>query len=389
MKRFAFLNYNITFMRIWSLMTKEFKLIVRDKGTIGILLIMPLIQLILFGYAIRIDPKHLPMVVVSYDHSPLTRSFISKLQASTYFNVIDASSNNVNLAKEDMASGKISFILTIPANFTHEFIRGQNPQLLVELDGSDPGSSGTASGVFQPILQEAIDDFKQHGLNNTATTNAMNANDVDLVIHRNYNEANKSELDIIPGMIGVLLTMTMVMITASSITKENEDGSMEMLLSTPLLPIEIIIGKVLPYVVLGYLQLTTILIFSKLLINLPIEGSLVLLYLSSAPFILANLMIGMIFSTLATTPMQAMQLSILYQLPSMMISGYLFSFFGMPKWAQWIGYCVPMTYYMRICRGIILKGNEFMQIMPNLIPICVMAGIFIVIASKIFRQTLD
>jgi ABC-2 type transport system permease protein len=387
-------------MRTWSFMVKEFRLILRDKGTIVILIVMPLIQLVLFGYAIRIDPKHLPVVIVTYDHSPLTRNFISKLQASTYFTVVDALSNNINQARADMTSGKISYIVTIPANFTHNFIRGENPQLLVEVDGSDPGSSGTAIGVFQPILQEAIDDFTKNGLGNIIPASSSmnvtgslninnNANSVNLVIHRNYNEANKSELDIIPGLIGVLLTMTMVMITASSITKENEDGTMEMLLSTPLRPFEIIIGKVLPYVVLGYLQLTTILLFSRLLIHLPIDGSLWLLYLSSAPFILANLMVGMIFSTLATTPMQAMQLSMLYQLPSMMLSGYFFSFFGMPQWAQWIGRCVPMTYYMRICRSIILKGSGFMQVLPNLLPICVMAAVFIVIASNVFKQTLD
>lgn len=377
------MKINISPMRTWSLMIKEFKLILRDKGTIIILIVMPLIQLILFGFAINIDPKHLPTAVIVYDNSPLTRSIVSNLQASTYFNVIDTS-NDFKKAKYNLGSGKISFIVTIPANFTHDFIRGNNPQLLVELDGSDPGSSGTAVAVFQPILQQTIADFIKNGLNNVST-----AKNINLIIHRSYNEANKSELDIIPGIIGVLLTMTMVMLTSSSITRENEDGTMEMLLSTPLLPLEIIIGKILPYVTLGYLQLTIILIFSKLLINLPIEGNIFLLYLSSAPFIIANLMIGMIFSTLANTPMQAMQLSMLYQLPSMMISGYLFSFFGMPKWAQLIGLCVPMTYYMRISRGIILKGNEFLQIMPNLIPICIISIILIVIASKVFRQTLD
>lgn len=364
-------------------MVKEFKLILRDKGTIAILVIIPLIQLILFGFAIKIDPKHLPTAVIIYDHSPLTRGIISNLQASTYFDIVDTS-NNFKEAKQKLESGKISFIVTIPENFTHDFIRGNNPQILVELDGSDPGSSGTAVSVFQPILQRTIDYFIKNGLNVVSNTKNVN-----LIMHRNYNEANKSELSIIPGLIGVLLTMTMVMLTSSSITRENEDGTMEMLLSTPLRPLEIIIGKILPYVTLGYLQLSVTLIFSKFLVNLPLDSNIFLLYFSSAPFIIANLMIGMIFSALASTPMQAMQLGMLYQLPSLMISGYIFSFFGMPKWAQLIGSCLPMTYYIRISRGVILKGNQFLQVIPNLIPICIISVIFIIIASKVFKQTLD
>jgi ABC-2 type transport system permease protein len=179
------------------------------------------------------------------------------------------------------------------------------------------------------------------------------------------------------------------MLTSSAITSEISVGTMEMLLTTPLKPVEIIIGKVLPYVVLGYVQLTSILIFGKLLINIPIEGSLWLLYLSAAPFIIANLMIGMIFSTIAKTPMQAMQLSIFFQLPSMFLTGYVFSFYGMPKWAQMIGFCLPMTYFTRITRGIMLKANHFSDIVPNVWPIVLIALVLVVITSKIFRRTLD
>lgn len=371
-------------LRIWSLMIKEFKLIIRDKGTISILIAMPLIQITLFGFAIKIDPKHLPMAIVDYDHSPLTRTFISDLQASTYFELVDTS-NDFKKAKDDLVTGKISFIVTIPKNFTHDYISGKKPQLLVEMDGTDPGSSGTAFGVFQPILEQSLNDFSRNGLGSPPT----NPRTYDLVLHRSFNEANKSELDIIPGIIGVLISMTMVVVTSSSITKESDDGTMEMLLATPLNPIEIIVGKVLPYITLGYMQLTAILIYSKLLINLPIEGSIALLYLVSAPFILANLMVGMIFSTLATTPMQAMQLSMLYQLPAMLLSGYFFSFFGMPKWAQYIGETFPLTYFMRICRGILLKNTELTQVLPNLYPMCIISIIFIILASLIFRQTLD
>ena len=210
-----------------------------------------------------------------------------------------------------------------------------------------------------------------------------------MVIHRLYNESNRSAFNIIPGLIGVLLTMTMVMLTSTSITSEFESGSMEMLLSTPLKPIEIILGKVIPYIVLGYLQLTSILILGRLLIHIPMEGNVLLMYLAAAPFIIANLMVGMIFSTIAKTPMQAMQLSTFYQLPSMFLSGYIFSFYGMPLWAQWVGSCLPMTYFMRITRGIMLKGNDANQIIPNIIPIMIITFILIMLAKKVFKKTLD
>ena len=192
-----------------------------------------------------------------------------------------------------------------------------------------------------------------------------------------------------PGLIGVLLTMTMVMLTSTAITSEFESGTMEMLLSTPLKPVEIIIGKVIPYIVLGYLQLTSILIFGKLLIHIPIEGSILLLYFAAAPFIVANLMMGMIFSTFAKTPMQAMQLSTFFQLPSMFLSGYIFSFYGMPAWAQVIGSCLPMTYFMRITRGIMLKGNALSQVLPNIWPIVLIAIVLVIVTKMVFRKTLD
>ena len=384
---FLFRNLQLrSFSRIRGLIRKEFILIVRDRGTIAMLVILPIMLLIVFGYAISLDPKHLPTAIISYDHSPLTRNFVSNLETSGYFKIVDTSTDEQRI-KQKLNSGRISFAMTIPANFTRKFIRGENPELLVEIDGSDPGSSATALGHVLPILNLAIDQFTQRGLA-TAPQNTINRT-VNLVIHRMYNEANHSAYNIVPGLIGVLLTLTMVMLTSTAITSEFESGTMEMLLSTPLLPIEIILGKVLPYIVLGYLQLTSILIFGKLLIHIPIEGSLWLLYLAAAPFIVANLMVGMIFSTLATTPMQATQLSMFYQLPSMFLSGYVFSFYGMPKWAQMIGSCLPMTYFVRITRGIMLKGNEIKQIWPNILPILFIAFTLIILTKMVFRKTLD
>ena len=384
----AFIRYVnlIPLLRIAGLIRKEFILIFRDRGTIAMLIVLPIMLLILFGFAISLDPKNLPTAIITYDHSPLTRYFISNLETSRYFKIIDQSSNEARV-KQQLESGKISFALTIPANFTRQFIRGENPQLLVEMDGSDPGSSATALSNIQPILNLALDQFNQHGL--AVNPHPPFKRSVNLIIHRLYNESNRSAFNIVPGLIGVLLTMTMVMLTSTAIISEFASGTMELLLSTPLQATEIILGKVIPYIVLGYLQLTSILIFGKLLIHIPIEGSLWLLYVASAPFIIANLMVGMIFSTLASTPMQAMQLSTLYQLPSIFLSGYIFSFYGMPIWAQMIGACLPMTYFMRITRGILLKGNEMMQILPNILPIILIAILLIVLTKMIFRKTLD
>lgn len=376
----------ISFARMSGLIRKEFILILRDKGTIAMLVILPVMLLIVFGFAIDLDPKHLPTAVISFDNSPLTRNFISELKTSKYFNVIDTT-NDIALVNHKVRSGYVSFVVNIPANFTRQYIRSENPEILVELDGSDPGSSASALSHVQPILDRALSDFNQRGL--SAVDPHASGRSVKLITHRLFNEANKSAFDIVPGLIGVLLTITMVMLTSTAITSENEAGTMELLLSTPLSPTEIILGKVIPYIVLGYLQLSCILIFGKTLVHIPIEGSLFILYLAAAPFIIANLMIGMIFSTFANTPMQAMQMSTFFQLPSIFLSGYVFSFYGMPQWAQFLGYCLPMTYFMRIARGVLLKGNEWHQIVPNILPILVIACILVMLASLVFRRTLD
>ncbi|CEG57228.1 ABC transporter permease [Legionella fallonii] len=383
-KRLHFFGISIT--RLLGLMRKEFILIVHDRGTIAMLVVLPVLLLILFGFAIDFDPKHLPTTIISYDHSPLTRSFISSLEASGYFKVVDTSGNE-HKKNQDFASGSINLAYTIPPDFTRKYIRNENPQLLVEIDGSDPGSSASALGNSLPILNQALNKFNQEGLGYASPV--IPKRTVNLTTHRLYNEANVSAYNIIPGLIGVLLTLTMVMLTSTAITSEKESGTMELLLSTPLKPLEIILGKVIPYIVLGYLQLTSIIIFGRLLISIPIQGSILLLYLAAAPFIIANLMVGMIYSTIARTPMQAMQLSVFYQLPSMFLSGYIFSFFGMPKWAQLLGYCMPMTYFTRISRGILLKGNTLGQIVPNIIPILLIAFVLMILAGKIFRTTLD
>ena len=387
MKKLFSLFNTISLTRILGLMQKEFIVMRRDKGSIAMILLIPLMQIILFGYAIVPDPKYLPTIVISYDNSPLTRDIIGRLQSSQYFKIL-ATDKNEAYAKQQMAIGKANYIITIPPTFTHDLVRGNKPQILVELDGADASSNGGALSSIPTIVDQAVTTYVQKGLDPQAAINSID-DKVDVVVHRSFNEENKNPYNVIPGLIGALLTMTLVVVTASAITTEIEVGTMEMLLTTPLLPVEIILGKVMPYVVLGYMQLSIVLFAGKVLFDMPMIGSLLLLYIASAPFILGNLMIGMIFSAIAKTQLQAIQLGMFYQLPSMFFSGYLFSFYGMPDWAQFIGSFLPMTYFMRMTRGILLKGNEIPQVIPNLIPIAIISLLFVVIASRIFRKTLD
>jgi ABC-2 type transport system permease protein len=367
-------------------MHKEFTLILRDRGTIALLIMMPLMTLLLFGFAIQLDPKHLPTAIIDHDQTPLTRALVSNMDASGYFWLVEPDSNE-RQAVDGLLKGRLTIVLTIPGDFTRNFVRGDTPPLLIEVDGSDPGNSINAVNQMPPIIDQTVEEFTRHGL--PTASPPVKDRKISLIVHRNFNESNRSAWNIVPGLIGVLLTMTMVMITATAITSERESGTMELLLTTPLKPTEIILGKVIPYVALGYLQLTSVVILGSLLIELPIEGSLPLLYLASAPFIVANLMVGMIFSTVARTPMQAMQLSFFFMLPSIFLSGYVFSYYGMPEWARAIGSALPMTYYMRISRGIFLKGSGMADILPNVLYVTLIATLLVVVTTLKFRRTLD
>ena len=370
--------------RIMGLMHKEFTLIRRDRGTIALLIFLPVMMLMIFGFAIKLDPKNLPTAIVNYDQSPLTRSIVASMGATGYFKITDPDASE-STADNGLSNGSLIYVITFPGNFTTDFIKGKNPQILVEVDGSDPGNSLSAVNHLQPMVDRVVQEFSNRGLR----TPPQPERTVSLNVHQIYNETNNSAFDIVPGLIGVLLTLTMVMITSTAITSERESGTMELLLTTPLKPTEIILGKIIPYVALGYAQLTTILVLGKLLIDLPVEGSLLLLYVASAPFIVASLMVGMIFSTFAKTAMQAMQLSIFFQLPSMFLTGYVFTFYGMPAWAQAIGSILPMTYFMRITRGVLLKASGAMALLPDILMLCLIAAVLITIASKKFNKTLD
>lgn len=370
--------------RLWAVMHKEFIQMCRDRITFAILIIIPLMQIILFGYAINTNPKYLPTVVLTSDYSPFTRTFISGLKNTEYFSI----KKEVKTEKEadDMlATDKAQFIISIPPNFTRDLIRGDHPEIGVDADGTDPVASGRALASV-PILTYTV--FNHLLVGNLRHLRAVPP-PVNVVYHAKYNPEAITAYNIVPGLLGVVLTMTMVMVTCMALTKEREIGTIESLLSTPVQPLEVMIGKLMPYIIVGYIQVFLILIAAFLLFSVPMFGNLFLLVIASLPFIAANLAMGITFSSMAQNQLQAVQMTFFFFLPSILLSGFMFPFWGMPTWAQWIGDCLPLTYFLRIVRGIMLKGNTAIQIWPHVWPILIFMVVVIAIGSRIYHRTLD
>src|SRR3990167_4330495 len=374
----------IKFSRIWAILRKEFFQMRRDRISIGMLLIIPIIQLTLFGFVINTNPKHLPTALVSMDNSILTRTFVTALQHTDYFQI-----NYFPKTQKDaaalLAAGKVLFIINIPADFTKRFIRGDNPQILMEADATDSVSVGSALSALNALQLNVFDHWLIGPLSELKNTNS----NVNFIVHAKYNPEAITQYNIVPGLLGVMLTMTLVMVTSMAITKEREQGTMESLLATPVRPLEVMIGKILPYIIVGYVQALLILFCAYFIFHIDIQGSLILLLLSILPFIAANLSVGLAFSSAAKNQLQAMQMAFFFFLPSILLSGFMFPFYGMPKWAQWIGYILPLTYFLRIVRGIILKGNTFDLVWQNIWPMLIFMVIVLTIALSKYRKTLD
>lgn len=369
--------------RCYAILIKEFIQMKRDRLTFAMIIGIPLIQLILFGFAINSDPKHLPTAVISADESYFTRTFTVALQNSSYFNLVP----NIKTEKEadnSLARGRIQFAIFIPPRFAENLIRGNKPQLLIEADASDPTATGYALTTAQELLQTLTAQL--HG-----SLNQLKPSDqpVNLIIQAKYNPERKTQYNIVPGLLGVVLTMTMVLITSLAITRERERGTMESLLAMPVQPLEVMLGKLIPYIFVGYIQVILILIAAKYLFEVPMEGSILLLFLSCLPFIAANLGVGLTFSTLAQNQLQAMQMSFFFFLPSILLSGFMFPFRGMPEWAQYLGNALPLTHFIYIVRGILLKGNSVSLIFPEIEAIVLFFLIVLVLGLKRYRQTLD
>lgn len=356
----------------------------RDKLTFGMMFGIPLVQLIMFGYAINTDPKHLPTVVVSADTGPLPQAVIQGLRHTDYFDIAPDILTEAE-AQELLAMGDAQFIITFPPNFTRDLLANKHPQLLVQADATDPVAVGNAVGAVQNFIQQAATRDLQGPLAATAPPPPP----VDFRLHLMYNPERRSQVNIVPALLGIVLTMTMVNITAMAIVREKERGTMENLLSTPARPAEVMLGKILPYIAVGYVQAVVILGAARYLFDVPALGSYALLGVCMLLFIMANLGMGILFSTLAKSQLQAMQMAFFFFLPSMMLSGFFFPFRGMPQWAQVLGSVLPLSHFLRIVRGIVLKGNVFAEVWPQLWPIGLFFVVVMSLAVKRFRRTLD
>ncbi|MES2793593.1 MAG: ABC transporter permease [Planctomycetota bacterium] len=370
--------------RLWAIVVKEFIQMRRDRITFAMMVGIPLIQLVLFSYAINSDPRHLSAAVLLADHGPQGRALLSALRNSSYFQFVRQVQTEAE-AHAALARGEVQFLVNIPENFTHDLLRGDRPVLLVEADATDPGATGGPLGALPAILNAALLNDAKGPLDYLASTEAP----IDLRIHAKYNPEAITQYTIVPGLLGVVLTMTMVMITALAITRERESGTMENLLSMPTRPLEVMIGKILPYILVGYIQVGLILTASHFLFHVPMVGRLWLLLLVTFVFIAASLAVGVTFSTLAQNQRQAMQMTMFFFLPSILLSGFMFPFRGMPDWAQAIGELLPLTHFLRLVRGILLKGNGVSDVLTQLWQIALFGVVVLTIAVFRYRRTLD
>jgi ABC-2 type transport system permease protein len=370
--------------RLWAVVAKEFIQMRRDRITLAMMLGIPLAQLILFGYAINSDPRHLPTAVLSGDNSVFSRSIVSAMQTSTYFDVTLKMDSRAD-AKRLLDRGEVQFVLTIPELFGRKLIRGERPVLLLEADATDPSATAMAVTSFDEIVKRALEQDLKGALSHLSSPDSL----VDIRVHAQYNPEAVSQYNIVPGLMGVILTLTLVIITGLAITRESERGTMESLLSTPVNPLEVMLGKILPYILVGYAQILLIFFASRFLFAIPLQGSLILVLALSLVFIAANLTVGITFSSIAKNQLQAMQLSVFFFLPSMLLSGFMFPFRGMPVWAQYIGSVLPLTHYLRLIRGVLLKGNGLAESLNHIWPIALFWIVVITIGFKFYRRTLD
>ncbi|MEO7391225.1 MAG: ABC transporter permease [Ramlibacter sp.] len=374
----------LSWSRWVGIIVKEFIQLRRDRLTFGMVVGIPIIQLILFGFAINSDPRQLPTAVLDADHSPYARSIVQGLRNSGYFR-IDHDVASPAQADALIASGAVQFVVTIPAQFGRALVRGDKPVLLVEADATDPSATGNAIAALQGAVRTAL----AHDLVGPLARLNPPADAVDLRIHRHYNPEGVTAYNIVPGLLGTILTMTMILMTGLAMTRERERGTFENLLATPALPIEVMTGKIVPYILIGLVQVTLLILAALWLFDVPLAGSVAALYLAVLLFIAANLSLGITFSSLARNQLQAMQMTFFFFLPSMLLSGFMFPFRGMPVWAQWIGNLLPLTHFLRLVRGIMLKGSGLLELWPSVWPILLFLAIVMTVGLAVYRKTLD
>ena len=367
-----------------GIMLKEFIQLKRDRLTFGMIIGIPVMQLILFGFAINSDPKQLPTAVLAADRGVYERTLLWALRNSGYFR-IEREVRSEEEAEELLARGDVQFVVSVPENFSRKIARGERPVLLVEADATDPSATGNAVAALSGIARNAL----ARDLQGTLARLNPGADPVELRVHRGYNPEGATQYNIVPGLMGVILTMTMILMTGLAMTRERERGTFENLLSTPALPIEVMTGKIVPYIMIGLIQVTIVIGAAQVIFGVPLLGSAVLLYLCVLLFIAANLTLGITFSSIARNQLQAMQMTFFFFLPSMLLSGFMFPFRGMPDWAQWIGSILPLTHFLHLVRGIMLKGNTLAELWPNIWPILAFMAAILAFGLLVYRRTLD
>ncbi|WP_024973793.1 ABC transporter permease [Ralstonia pickettii] len=377
-------------VRWWSVVLKEFLQLRRDRVTFAMMIGIPIMQLILFGFAINADPRHLLTGVIAADQSEFTRSFLASMRNSDYFDLATTLTDET-AGREALAKGQLQFVVSIPPDFTRKLVRGEKPSLLVEADATDPAATGLAVASLSQLVQGVVSKDMKGALSSLvggAGTNGA-APPFDVRIHKLYNPEGITQYNIIPGLMGTILTMTMVMMTGLAMTRERERGTMENLLATPVHPLEVMTGKIVPYIFIGLVQVTIILLMAFFVFHVPFVGSVWMVYVSALLFIVASLTVGITLSSLAQNQLQATQLTFFYFLPNILLSGFMFPFVGMPKWAQVIGNLLPMTYFNRLTRGILLKGNGWFELWPSIWPLMVFTVVVLGVALRFYRKTLD
>ena len=367
-----------------GIMLKEFIQLQRDRLTFGMIIGIPVLQLLLFGFAINSDPRQLPTAVLSMDNSPYSRSIVAALQNSGYF-AIRETARSTRDVDELLAQGRVQFAITIPEDFSRRLVRNEQPVLLVEADATDPASTSNALSALGTL----VDTVVTRDAAGVLQPRPPPAQRVEVRVHRRYNPEGVTQYNIVPGLIGVILTMTMVLMTGLALTRERERGTYENLLATPALPIEVMTGKIVPYILIGLVQVTLVLTAARYVFDVPFRGSLLLLYLVVLLFIAANLALGITFSSLARNQLQSMQMTFFFFLPSILLSGFMFPFRGMPEWAQWIGNLLPLKHFLVLVRGILLKGIGIGELWPAVWPIVAFMVVVTGIGLAFYRRTLD
>jgi len=363
---------------------KEFLQLKRDRITFGMIIGVPIAQLVLFGYAINSDPKHLPTAVVVSEQSEFTRSYLAAMKTSGYFDFV-AELQSEEAARAALARGDVQFVVNFPADFTRRLLRGERPALLIEADATDPAAAGAAIAS----VRELAASVARKDLKGTLAPLAGGEAPFEVRVHKLYNPEGLTAHNIVPGLMGVILTMTMVMMTGLAMTRERERGTFENLLATPALPIEVMTGKIVPYILIGLIQVSLIIGAALTLFEVPMQGNPLLLYFVVLIFIAANLTLGITFSSIARNQLQAMQMTFFFFLPSILLSGFMFPFRGMPEWAQWLGSLLPLTHFLLLVRGIMLKGNTFLELVPQIWPILAFMLVVIGIGLRFYKRTLD